>query len=298
MKTDLPARDIRALVERRVGPISEFEPLPEGLASQAYAFRQGLDPFVVRVNRWPEGFQKDAFAWRTFSSPALPIPEVVHVDALDDIAVCISRRAPGARVCDLDGALAPSAVLRTLSALAGADTSSTAGFGPFNSAGQAPDETWQGYLLRVAAPDFCQWGPVSDPSDRRCIDRAILAIAHLAPADAPERGLIHGDFGAANLLTDRGVITAVIDWDRAMIGDVVYDEANVFFWGDASLILVLSALRARHAGDDDWARRMLCYALRICLQELSESISGLQPIDVGWLLAKCADLTEQAERMG
>ncbi len=43
---------------------------------------------------------------------------------------------------------------------------------------------------------------------------------------------------------------------------------------------------------------MLCYALRICLQEVSESISGLQPIDFGWLMTRCTDLTEQAERMG
>jgi hygromycin-B 4-O-kinase len=297
-KTDLPARDIQALVERMVGPIGEFEPLPEGLASQAYAFRQGTDPFVVRVSRWCEGFQKDAFAWRSFSSAALPIPEVVHVDALDEVVVCISRRAPGVRVCDLDGTLAPSAVLCTLSALAAADTSSTAGFGPFDSAGHAPHETWRGYLLRVAERDFCEWGPVTDPSDRRCIERATLALEHLAPAEAPERTLIHGDFGAANLLTDRGAITAVIDWDRAMIGDVAYDEANLFFWGEPSLKRVLSALRARRAGDDDWRRRMLCYALRICLQEVSESISGLQPIDFGWLMTRCTDLTEQAERMG
>ncbi|HXQ45225.1 MAG TPA: aminoglycoside phosphotransferase family protein, partial [Caulobacteraceae bacterium] len=297
MKTELPARDVRTLVEFRVGPISEFEPLPEGLASQAYAFRQGSEPFVVRISRWLEGFHQDAFAWRTFSSADLPIPEVVRVDAMGEIAVCISRRAPGVRVCDLEGALEPSAVLHTLSALACTDTGSTAGFGPFDSTGQAPYETWLDYLLRVAEPDFCQWGRVKDRTDRRHIDRAVLAVERLAPAHAPKRGLIHGDFGAANLLADRGVITALIDWDRALIGDVAYDEANVFFWGEPSLKPVVSALGARHAGDDDWARRLLCYQLRICLQELSESLSGLQLIDVRWLMAKCADLTEQAESL-
>jgi hygromycin-B 4-O-kinase len=297
MKTDLPARDIRALVEQRVGPISDFEPLPEGLASQAYAFRQGSEPFVVRVGRWREGFEKDAFAWRTFSSPDLPIPEVLRVDATGEIAVCISRRVPGVRVCDLDGALVATAVLRTLSALAGADVGPTAGFGPFDAAGQAPYETWRDYLMRVAEPDFCDWGLVTDRSDRARIDRAILAVARLAPANAPIRGLIHGDFGAANLLAERGVITAVIDWDRALIGDVAYDQANVFFWGEPSLKPVLSVLDARRA-NDDWARRVLCYQLRICLQELSESLAGLQPIDVSWLMARCTDLTEQAERLG
>jgi hypothetical protein len=41
---------------------------------------------------------------------------------------------------------------------------------------------------------------------------------------------------------------------------------------------------------------MLCYQLRICLQELSESLSGLTPVDADWLLARCLDLTDQAKR--
>jgi hypothetical protein len=65
---------------------------------------------------------------------------------------------------------------------------------------------------------------------------------------------------------------------------------------EARLQPVRSLLSNRHLGDEDWARRMLCYQLRICLQELSESLSGLTPVDADWLLARCLDLTDQAKR--
>lgn len=60
----------------------------------------------------------------------------------------------------------------------------------------------------------------------------------------------------------------------------------------------MSLLSNRHVGDADWARRLLCYQLRICLQELSENLMGATPVDVGWLMARCAELTDEAERMG
>lgn len=98
MKTELRASDIQALVESCFGPVTHFEPLPEGLASQAYAFRQESTPYVVRVGRSPWGDRKDAFVWRAFASPALPIPEILRVDIVGEVALCISRRAPGARL--------------------------------------------------------------------------------------------------------------------------------------------------------------------------------------------------------
>jgi hypothetical protein len=37
-------------------------------------------------------------------------------------------------------------------------------------------------------------------------------------------------FGSYNLMTDRRRITAVIDWDRALFGDPLYELANLLFW--------------------------------------------------------------------
>lgn len=150
-------------------------------------------------------------------------------------------------------------------------------------------------MLQVSDHGFGDWTLLPDRSQRRCVEAAILAVERLAPAAMPRRALIHGDFGAANLLSDGRVITAVIDWDRAMAGDALYDEANLFFWREASLRPVLSRLAVEHSADPDWARRLVCYQLRIGLQELSESLASLQPVDVNWLLARCAELTTLAQ---
>jgi hygromycin-B 4-O-kinase len=297
VKTRLAAREIQALVEDKLGPVSQFEPLPEGLASQAYGFRQAAMALVVRVTRSAEGFLKDAFAWRAFSSAALPIPEILSVDAFGEVSLCIARRAPGVRLRDVvDPADVSASVLDSLAALALADTSPTVGFGRFDAHGKAPHRNWQDYLLQVSKPDFCDWSLVQDRLDRQNVDSAILAIAALAPTDPPRRGLIHGDFGAANLLSDGQVITAVIDWDRALVGDVTYDQANVFFWREAPLQAVRAFISAERVGDADWARRMLCYQLRICLQELSESLEGPARPYVPWLFGRCADLVAEARR--
>lgn len=296
MKSEFPSRDIQGLVEAKVGPVSHFEPLPEGLVSQTYAFRQGPAHYVVRVGGSASGYQKDAFAWRAFSSAAIPIPEVISVDARGDVAICISRRAPGVQVCDVgrEAVDLTSGIVDLLAELARTSTAATTGFGPFNAKGVAPYPTWRDYLLQVSAPSFCDWTLARDPLDRRRIGAAILGVERLAPAGPLGRGLIHGDFGAANLLSDGQGITAVIDWDRAMTGDVVFDEANLFFWREPCLLPVLSHLSSKHRGDAEWDRTLLCYQLRICLQELSESLAGLNPVDLRWLFDRCAELTDLA----
>jgi aminoglycoside phosphotransferase (APT) family kinase protein len=39
---------------------------------------------------------------------------------------------------------------------------------------------------------------------------------------------VHGDFGSNNVLADGEHITGVVDWSEAMIGDPLYDVANIF----------------------------------------------------------------------
>lgn len=297
MKTKLPAGEIKALLERTVGPVADFEPLPEGLASQTYGFRLGPERMVVRVGGSIFGYRKDAFAWRTFASPSLPIPDVVNVDTIDEVAVCVSRRAPGRPLRDVDGDLSAS-VIDLMAALRLADTSATRGFGPFDEHGHAASPSWRAFLLQPADPAFTVWSTALDRPAQASVEQAVAALERLAPTHVTSRDLIHGDLGAANLLADAGGVTAIIDWDRAMIGDGAYDEANLLFWREPALATVCSRLSAARSGDGDWARRMVCYQLRICLQELSETLTGLQSIDAGWLLARCSALLGEAQRLG
>jgi hygromycin-B 4-O-kinase len=299
MKTTLSAQDILAAVEARLGGVSYFEALPEGLVSQVYGFRQGEARFVVRVSRSSSGFRKDAFAARTFGSAALPIPEIVAVDDLGEAAICLSRRAPGVRVQSLgaDASGLAAAIVDVLDALGQADVSAVTGFGLFDDGGAAPCQSWGEHVMRVRDERLYDWGAVADRLDRRNVDRALAAIERLAPADAPRRGLVHGDFGSANLIADDGCITGVIDWDRALVGDPAYDQANLFFWGEDRLRAVRERLSGLHAGDGDWAQRMACYQLRIGLEELYDAVTGRTPVAPVWLTARCAELIAEAERI-
>ncbi len=297
-KPNLAPVTIKAAIESRLGPVTAFAPLPEGLVSQVFGFRQGRSRFVARVARSAFGFRKDAFACRAFGRPALPIPEIVGIEAIEAAFLCMSRRARGRRFCDLKGRAKPGGALKTLAELARTDTSATAGFGVFDEHGRAPCPTWRAYLMQVGDERLFDWASVADRLHGVRVGDAIAAIDRLAPTDEPPRGLVHGDLGTANLIGDGRAITAVIDWDRALIGDGAYDEANLFFWAEARLEPVRAHLARRHAADPGWARRMLCYQLRIGIEELYDSAIGRTPVDTAWLATRCADLIEQARDMG
>ena len=105
--------------------------------------------------------------------------------------------------------------------------------------------------------------PTRDGSTRAAIaslagtvDSALLIAAWEAALDAPEwRGgpvWIHGDLDSRNLLTDKGRLTAVIDFGCLGVGDPAYDIAVAWkvFSPD-----VRDVFRARLAIDDaTWAR--------------------------------------------
>lgn len=59
------------------------------------------------------------------------------------------------------------------------------------------------------------------------------------PPNPPKQVLVHGDIGFHNLLVDKGSVTAVLDWERAHLGDQAEDLAylrptlnGILDWGD------------------------------------------------------------------
>ena len=87
------------------------------------------------------------------------------------------------------------------------------------------------------------------------------------------RALVHGDFGSNNVLAENGRVTGVIDWSEAMIGDSLYDIANLFFWRpwlecmevQCRYMEVHSADRLRDQG------KLLRYQVRIGLQVAADA---------------------------
>lgn len=287
-KSALPASLIREAVEARLGPVSGFEPLPEGLVSQVFAFRRGDDALVVRVGGARAAYEKDAFVARAFGRPGLPIPEVLGIGEVGDgLAFCISRRAPGRRIHDLDraGRLAP-AILDALDEIGRTAPAGIVGWGRFDAAGRAPSPSWRDYLLGLEGGAGA-WTARMPAGDAAVIRHAIALIAQLAPDGELQRRAIHGDFGSANLIADGTRITAVIDWDLAAVGDALYDVAGLLFWNEVRLAPVCEALRRRHDG----ARRsLLCYQLRIGAEEVRQAVTGGVTYDLGWLLARLREL--------
>lgn len=49
--------------------------------------------------------------------------------------------------------------------------------------------------------------------------------------------LTHQDFHHGNLLMEDGVLTAVVDWENARIGDTAFDLLTLYFWATAARVL-------------------------------------------------------------
>lgn len=292
-KSTVPSEQIQSMLQKRFGHIFEFHQLTEGLSSQAFGFRQDKGVFVIRINRRIEGFQRDAYVSREFRRSTLPIPEVIDIQHLDDSHVyCISRRAPGVRLQDLNETAMQgitNLVVELMKDIATSNLEGTTGFGPFNAYGEGSYRSWNHFLVSVADPRKYDWNRVKESVNMDVVRKAIERIQSLAGFCPEERKLIHGDFGSYNVLSDGRRITAVIDWDLSMFGDSLYEYANLSFWNEDKMKPVIAVL-ARQCEEPGYQERLQCYQLRIALQELYQSAIGLNPVDVDWLTTRSMSL--------
>jgi hygromycin-B 4-O-kinase len=295
-KPSVSSQTIQGMLQERWGPIADFTHLTEGLGSQAFCFRHSQADYVVRINRSIDGFAKDRFVYERFSSKDLPVPQVLEVGRLDDThAFCISRRMPGVRFQDMDDAhlahlVRPS--LQLLERIAAANIGRTRGFGCFDASGVGPHAHWHDFLTSITDRrryDWDQFDPTIGPTVRTMC-RLVTQLALRCPE---ERRLVHGDFGSCNVLTDGHRITAVIDWDRALFGDPLYDIANLLFWREKPLKPLVERIKQQQSTAAHWNDRVFCYQLRIGLQEIYDSAMGTGTIDLTWLTNRCNTIVEQ-----
>ena len=275
-----------------LGDISGFARIAHGEESQAYCFRIGDKAYIVRLNQSLEGFEKDTFAHRRFARPNLPIPEIIQIGQIDHHFFCISEKMPGVTLQDLSPeelplVLEPTA--RVLRAIAESELGGTSGFGPFNANGVGEYESWRDFLNSIAHDPRYDWPAVSRLLRTDKIKPLLEWLTGLVEQCPEIRGLVHGDFGSNNVLTDGSRITGIVDWSEALIGDPLYDLANIFFW---RTWLECMEYQARYFETDPSTSskasvRLLCYQLRIGLAEVYQNaIEGR--IDVAaWALARC-----------
>jgi hygromycin-B 4-O-kinase len=296
-KPSLSPSTIHDMLQQRWGTIADFSPIAEGLDSQAFSFRHGAADYVVRINQSIDGFTKDQFVYRRFTSPGLPIPAVLDVGHLDGAhAFCVSGRLPGRRLHDVDAAHLSQLVdptVQLMATIAAADMRGTHGFGRFDSTGIAPYARWHDFLTGIADPERYDWVQAGRTAHMPMVHTLCRLVAQLAAQCPEERRLIHGDFGSYNVLTDGQRITAVLDWDRALFGDPLYDVANLLFWQEGPLRPLIERVEQQGHTVQHWHERVCCYQLRIGLQEIYESAMGIGPINLAWLTIRCNAIVEQ-----
>jgi hygromycin-B 4-O-kinase len=290
-----------AAAENILGNGLELSAIPGGDDSLAFRVRSGEGTFVLRINRSAAGFEKDAFAFRRFAGPQLPIPRVLQIGSAADHFFCLSEAAVGRTLQDLSSAELPPLLQPTadvLQAIAEAKLGDDmAGYGPFHAIGSAPFQTWHEFLNDIANAAHYDWTLVRRVFDVKnetgdLLDR-LLSLAD----DCPEtRALVHGDFGSNNVLTDGEKITAVIDWSEAMFGDPLYDVANIFFWKNwlPCMEEQASYFESRPNMRKDFGDRLLCYQLRIGLAEVYQNVvEGKLPM-ARWALSRCRQISSSA----
>ena len=231
--------DARAFLIQRFGIDGDsVEHIGEGAWSRCFGFSHNGAELVVRFGRHVEDFERDRLAAR-FASPDLPIPQVIEIDEAFGAWYCLSTRARGTPLEQLDAsewAITMPSVLATLDALRKADITATTGYGSWDHEGNAPHATWADFLADV----------IEDPLDsrtrgwkRRLIDspggdemfmRGYERMLELASAFPGPRSLIHNDLLNGNALAADGRVTSVFDWGCSIYGDFVYELATVVFW--------------------------------------------------------------------
>lgn len=278
------------------GPSIRLIPFSTGEESRAYLLFEDSRDYILRVNRSNSGFKKDAFAYQHFHSSSLPIPAVLAIGDLDSThSFCITQRIPGTTLQNLTEeevrhTLQPTANI--MRCIGECDISMTRGFGPFDQRGIGLHASWRSFLQ---SPVRQEW---ADSSHLVCSTTIKLALEKLLrlSEDAPDfRSLVHGDFGSNNVLSDGSSITGVIDWSEAMIGDPLYDVANIFFWRTwlNCMDQQASFLEDAFVLNESARMRLLCYQLHIGLREVYESaIRGDRSANV-WAVARIGDFLKQ-----
>jgi hygromycin-B 4-O-kinase len=227
------------------------EPAGAGAWSQCFAFRRGEQDLVVRFGKYVDDFHNDQRA-QGYAAPGLPVPAVLALGPAFDGYYCISTHAFGVPLESVNAsqwcALVP-AVAAALEALRLADITAATGFGGWGQNGNAPYDSWPGFLLRVGddTPDRRTHGwrmKLATSPEGEAAFAWGFDLLQRAASDAVPRNLVHCDLINRNVLVEGDRITGVFDWGCSTYGDHLYELAWFEFWSPWAPQLDISLLRA------------------------------------------------------
>ena len=303
------AEEADGFLRKQLGDVVHVEYVGAGHWSRCYGFTHAGRDLVVRFGNQVEDFERDRIAGR-YTSPALPVPEVLDVVETDAWWAAISTRAVGAPLESLsleEWQRTLPAVFSLLDAARSVDLSATVGYGEWGADGAGRHPSWPDALLAVSNE-----APVDrTPGWRRAIaalpavDAVFLAgiegLRDLADAGPADRHLIHDDLLNRNVLVDAGRITGVFDWGCSMYGDHLYDLGHLLFWAPwypAMDALDIGAAALSHFDTiglavADLDARLTACQLRVGLNNLGYSAAIGDP-SVTWIADRITQVLESA----
>ena len=283
VKPQLSEDVIRALLaERFIAPDGPLVPVGGGQIAQTCAFTAAGQAYIIRFNHTNMlvNLEKDAYIYRHFAGPQVPIPPVHQIGYLADLVYAITEKMPGRSMLDLppaEVAAAVPAIMATLDAIHAGDVRGATGFGIFDSQGVGLAPSWRGVLARIREEDdpddfYGQWHHMFEDTflERDVFERIYAAMMRLLDFCPEERWLVHGNYGFGNLLLEEGQVTAVLDWIDAKYGDFVYDIAWLDFWAPHLGLGERFAAHYAARGQDvpAYTERLRCYECYVGLLAL------------------------------
>lgn len=200
------------------------------------------------------------------------MPKILEVGEIEEgLFYAVSERAPGRPLDQFSHAemdkLMPE-VVATLDAIhairpagGGAGHWDTNGMGRFTSWHEAVESNLHLDDEETTSASFYDDGLAVG------LRKEVHAMLKYVPADL---GLIHGDYGFNNALSDGANITGVIDWDLSAYGDFLFDVAWLDFWVERQGYAETFRQHYLEKGRDvpHFDERVICYKLLIGLGSL------------------------------
>lgn len=293
--------DIVRFLSDKFNEVITLKPIVEGQESQVFSFQYNNKDFIIRINPIIEGFKKDDYAYKKFSSIKVPVPKIVEYGSFDGShSFCISEKATGITFESADektvNALL-SDITKLWLSISEIDISNTKGYGIFSSEdGNSPYSSWKEYLTKILDKQKYDWEKVKDMEyvDTGLVDdlkNSLLSLIKYCPED---RKLRHGDFGSNNVLVDYQTlkITAIIDWDNASYGDPFYDIAGAYFWRTWLMCMEKTSAywEIMFNSIPNYQERIKCYQLHIGLEEIYENALDGDIETLTWCQERCQQI--------
>ena len=293
--------EIRAMISSHYPEASQVRGLTGGLASQTFAFEANGQSYVLKTGTRKEVHEKEQLVYIRYHQ-MLPLRRAILINASEgQPPYAIYDFIEGVKMFDLNSQelvdIVPS-VLEVLSILKSIEVSDEVGYGRFDSTGKAPYPSWGDFVEAIYNEDIYSWSEVEKKGlDAGVIDAAIRKLKRgIENIKITKKQLIHGDLGSFNLIAERGHVAGIIDWSLAMYGDHLYDIANFMFWNEDKLQPLIARLKATYMENSENKRTIICYMLRIGLEELYNTvILDEAGYDIDWVANRLQRITSEMD---